>query len=81
MTDTNKPVGEIRIGWLKATIWANAKSGQPRYSVCIMRMYKDKNGNWQDTSSFGSDDLMNVAKLADLAQDRILKLREEGSAS
>lgn len=81
MTDTNKPIGEFQIGWLRATIWENAKSGQPRFNVCIKRMYKDKDGNWQDTSSYSEDDLMNVAKLAELAQDRILQLHQEGSAA
>lgn len=37
------------------------------YDVIITRLFKDTAGKWQDSPSFGRDDLLLVAKAADLA--------------
>ena len=39
----NKPVDEVRIGRVKATIWRNqTEDGKPRrYNVVFARLYKD----------------------------------------
>lgn len=65
--ETNKPVHEIRLGRIKATIWHNATdSGSSRHNVQIRRLYKDdKNGGeWKTSDSFGRDDLLLVAETA-----------------
>ena len=36
-----KPADEIRIGRIKATIWANGTENEPRYNVTFSRLYKD----------------------------------------
>ena len=36
-----KPVDEIRIGRVKATIWRNGTDEQPRHNVTFSRLYKD----------------------------------------
>ena len=61
-----KPVHEIRLGAIKATIWANETSVGTRHSVNVSRLYKDGD-EWKRTDSFGRDDLLLVAKVADLA--------------
>ncbi len=61
-----KPVHEIRLGRVKATIWQNATDNGTRYNVAVCRLYKDGE-NWKQTSSFGRDDLPLVAKVSDLA--------------
>ncbi|MFO0849881.1 MAG: hypothetical protein U0871_15200 [Gemmataceae bacterium] len=63
----NKPVHEVRLGRIRVAVWLNDTENGPRYNVQITRLYKDKNDKWQDSASFGRDDLPLVAKVADLA--------------
>ena len=60
-----KPVHEIRLGRIKATIWENETENGTRYNVTVCRLYKDGD-QWKQTSSFGRDDLPLVAKVVDL---------------
>ena len=74
---TNKPVDDVRIGRVKATIWRNeTEDGTPRYNVVFARLYKDGD-TWQSTPSFGRGDLLVLAKVADLAHTRVLQLSKE----
>lgn len=61
-----KPAHEIRLGRVKATIWANETDNGTRHNVSVSRLYKDGD-EWKATSSFGRDDLPLVAKVVDLA--------------
>jgi hypothetical protein len=72
---TQKPAHEIRLGLIKATIWSNQTEYGTRHSVVLARIYKDGE-EWKSTSSFGRDDLLVVAKVADLAHTWIC---EQGS--
>jgi hypothetical protein len=65
-----KPAHEIRLGAVKATIWANETTGGTRHNVTVCRLYKDGD-EWKRTESFGRDDLLVVAKVADLAHSWI----------
>ena len=72
---SNKPVAEVRVGAVKAAIWPNqSDSGVVRYNVTFSRIYKDGEGNWKSTSSFGRDDLLVVAKVADMAHTKIFEV-------
>lgn len=67
MTLRSKPANELRLGRIKATIWANhAAKGEVWYSVEIARLYLDGE-QWRESTSFGRDDLPLVAKATDLA--------------
>ena len=35
-----KPITEVRIGRVKATIWRNGTDEQPRHNVTFSRLYK-----------------------------------------
>lgn len=75
----NKPVKEIRLGHVKAAIWANATDKGTRHNVTVTRIYKDGQ-HWKSTESFGRDDLPLVAKVCDLAHSWIFEegqVREE----
>jgi hypothetical protein len=61
-----KPIHEIRLGRIRAAIWANESENGTRYNVTVSRLYKDDDG-WKDSSSFGRDDLPLLMKVADLA--------------
>ena len=62
----NKPVHEVRLGAVKAALWRNDTDSGVRFNVTITRLYKDGE-DWNNTDSFGRDDLLLVAKVADLA--------------
>ena len=66
MTTKQKPIHEIRLGAIKAAIWENETTNGTRYNVTVSRLYKDGD-QWKRTESFGRDDLLVVAKVADQA--------------
>ena len=70
-----KPVAEIRVGRITATIWQNTPTDEGVfYSVHITRLFR-RGSTWDRTSAFGRDDLLTVAKVADLANTRIYELQ------
>lgn len=66
----SKPAHEIRFGTLKAAIWRNETENGHRFNTTFTRSYKDGE-QWHNTDSFGRDDLLIVAKLADQAHSWI----------
>lgn len=67
MAERSRPVHEIRLGRIRAAIWANGADGRGVwFNVTISRLYRDGE-QWRDTSAFGRDDLPLVAKIADMA--------------
>ncbi len=76
MMANQKPVDEIRIGRVKATIWRNGTEEHPRHNVTFSRLYKDGD-QWKSTQSFGRNDLLVLAKMADQAHTRIFDLPQE----
>lgn len=62
----NKPAGEVRIGMIKAAIWAKPYEEGVIHNVTFSRIYKSGE-EWRRTDSFGRDDLLVLAKVADLA--------------
>lgn len=74
-TAKQKPVHEIRLGRIKATLWANETDNGTRHNVVVSRIYKDGD-EWKQTSSFGRDDLPLVAKVVDLAHTWIFEEAE-----
>lgn len=75
----DRPVHEVRIGAIKAAIWKNeTNNGGARYNVTLSRIYKDKDDDqWKSTDSFGRDDLLVLAKVADQAHSWIHNLGQE----
>ncbi len=66
-----RPVHEVRLGRVKAAIWANETEHGVRYGVTVSRVYKDRDGKWQTSDSFGRDELLVLAKVCDLAHSWI----------
>lgn len=66
----NPPAHVIRFGYIKASIWRNQTKSGERHTVSIVRLYR--NGDvWKESTRFGRDDLLLVAKAADLAHSWI----------
>ena len=61
-----KPVHDLRLGLIKAAIWENTVGDIVRYNITFSRIYKDEN-EWKTSDSFGRDDLLVLAKVADQA--------------
>lgn len=78
MSDEKKrPAAQLRDGNLKAAIWENTKDDRTMHSVQFSRSYQDKDGNFRDTQSFSSQDLLRLSHLAGRAHDRVNRLRAE----
>jgi hypothetical protein len=78
MTTTNapnRPVNEIRYGYVKVLVWANDTSNGTRHNVTVARIYKDGD-EWKETSSFGRDDLLPLAKALDQAHTWIYEQKD-----
>jgi len=65
-----KPVHEVRLGLIKAAIWENTVGDTLRYNVTIVRIYKTET-EWKTSDTFGRDDLLVLAKVADQAHSWI----------
>lgn len=73
-SNKQRPVHEIRLGTVKAVIWANTvESGRVMHSVVPVRVYRDNAGNWHETHSLGRNDLLVAAKALDLAHTYIVE--------
>jgi len=62
----NKPCHEIRMGRIRAAIWENGTQNGTRHNVTLSRLWKDGD-QWKDSTSFGRDDLLLLAKVAEAA--------------
>lgn len=60
----DKPAHEVRLGAIKAAIWKNDTEKGVRYNTTFTRLYRDEE-EWKHTDSFGRDDLLVLAKVAD----------------
>ena len=64
MPNKTKPIHEVRLGHIKAAVWRNETEAGVRYNATFSRLYKDGD-QWRSTESFGRDDLLLLAKVAD----------------
>jgi hypothetical protein len=60
-----RPVHELRMGRIRAAIWENQTDNGIRHNATFTRLYKDESDQWKDSASFGRDDFLLLAKLAD----------------
>jgi hypothetical protein len=74
--EKTKPVDEIKLGSIVASIWRNESISGSYFNVTVTRLYKDGE-TWKRSDSFGRDDLLIVAKVLDLSHTRIYQLLSE----
>ena len=65
-----RPAHELRLGAIKGSVWENQTEKGIRHNVTFRRLYKDGD-QWKSSDSFGRDDLLTLAKLADQAHSWI----------
>ena len=75
----NQPVHTIRIGCVNMAFWKNIGGSHGHwYTVTIERLYKNDDGKgWKSTRTFRSQDLLALAKLADLAHTWMMEKEKE----
>ena len=76
-----KPHARVRIGAVKAAIWQNQAGDRTRYNVTFSKSYRDADGQWKTTQSFGRNDLLVLAKVVDQAHSRIVELEQAEDSS
>ena len=68
------PVAKVRVGLISASIWENKTDKGNFYNVTFERRYKDGD-QWKSSHSYNADDLLALAKAADLAHTKIVEAR------
>ena len=76
MKNMQKPIHEVRLGSIKAAVWRNETEAGVRYNVTFSRLYRDGD-RWQSTETFGRDDLLLLAKVANEAHSWIFAQNQE----
>ncbi|MGA2787489.1 MAG: hypothetical protein ABSF60_08175 [Verrucomicrobiota bacterium] len=79
-TTTTRPTHEVRLGAIKAAVWRNETETGARFNVKLSRIYKDSD-TWKSTDSFGRDDLLQAAKVLDMAHSYIHQQEQEESGN
>jgi hypothetical protein len=70
-TQSKKPATTLRCGGIKAAIWMNTGEKGAFYSATFTRPFKDAQGIWKDSTSFGPSDLEAISLLAAQAKQWI----------
>lgn len=78
MSEKQKPAHEVRMGSIKSAIWKNDSEAGVHYNVTFARLYK-KSEDWKSSDSFGRDDLLLLAKVANKAHSWIYEQQSKTS--
>lgn len=71
----NQPIAKFRVGSVTAGIWKNEGEKGTTFNATFDRRYRDNDNNWHSSASHNPDDLLALAKAADLAHTKILELQ------
>lgn len=80
MSSKERPVHEVRLGAIKAAVWRNESDLGVRYGVTFERLYKTEQG-WSSSTTFGRDELLLLAKVADLAHSFIYQQNDRAEVA
>jgi len=76
--DPQKPVFDYRINLVQGTVWANEHDGKVFFDTTVRRLYKEEDKkNWGQSHSFGRDDLLALAKVADVCHSWIIREQQK----
>jgi len=73
----NRPVARLRDGNIKAAIWRNETEKGPFFRTTFSRSWRDDEGHLRDTDGFSGTQLLQLARLAELAYAEERRLRQE----
>jgi len=72
-----QPEKRFNVGLVKATVWKNQSANGEFRTVSLNRSYKDKEGNWKNTASFGEADIDKAIDVLKQAQEYLNGSSEE----
>jgi len=58
--ESNKPVHDIRLNGVRASIWKNDTEKGPRFNTTFEHYYREGE-EWKSSHSFGRDDLLTLS--------------------
>jgi hypothetical protein len=64
-----QPATAFRSGNVHTAIWENTGEQGGFFSVTFSRPYKDAQGHWKTSTSYGLNDLDSLSSLAEMAKD------------
>jgi len=65
---SNKPVHEVKLGLVKASVWENEKG----HSISLNKSYKNESGEWKTTNYFTAFDAPAAARCLEAAIDYVM---------
>jgi len=74
------PIDEIRVNGCKVTVWENQTDKGVRHNVTFERSYRDTEGKWQTTASYGLSDLLAHRAAVEMAITRMIGTRNGDDA-
>ena len=75
--NSNAPLFELRDGNLRSATWEREGEYGPQYSTKMTKLYKNDDGDFRETTSFGSKELLRLSELArETHQEILLRQRE-----
>lgn len=79
MTEQGKrePIQKIKRGSVEAAIWENENAGKVWHNVSIHRRYKTDRGEYREAPTYALSDLVQVIRVAELAEEWISRRLEE----
>jgi hypothetical protein len=60
-----RPAHTVRLGKIRASVWGNRTNNATWYTITMNRLFKDKNGKWGQSDSFGVEDLPTIAAITE----------------
>ena len=79
--EMQRPIKELKLGRIRAAIWLNESKNGAMYNTTFSRIYRDDDGQWHDSTSFGRDDLPLLHKLADRVHSWIFEQAQSNAPS
>lgn len=75
--EPNRPIDELKDGRLKSKIWRNEGEERTTYNVVFSYLYKNDEGEWAESRSIPSNELLRQAHLSERTYDRVGELKRE----
>ena len=72
----NGPIERIKSYPIEVAIWQHEGENGPYFTTSVQRSYKNKQGEWQQTTSFRRQDLLVLSHLLGKAYDTIEELED-----
>ncbi len=83
MNGQQTPVAKIQAGQVSAALWENQVEIKGKtvtlLKTTIQRRYRDRDGNWQSSNSFGRNEIPLAIYCLQKVFDKIIEKQKEGS--